>query len=136
MKKSAAKMAKVTLVEHSSDHFFVRHPFVVPVVTFIMLFFVALASYVSFGGQTVGAADKRIVEVFYDGKRQTLPTRSKTVGDLLQKISVAIGPKDVVEPGVDAPIVEDNFKINIYRARSVEVIDGATKTIVLTERAR
>ena len=132
MKRLSAKKAKVSVLHGPSDHFFVRHPFVVPVVTFIMIFFVGLATYVSFGGQTVGAADKRIVEVFYDGKRQTLPTRSKTVGDLLQKISVTVGPKDVVEPSIDAPIVEDNFKINVYRARAVEVIDGSNKTIVQT----
>ena len=39
---------------------------------------------------------------------------------------------DVVEPALDAPIVEDNFKVNIYRARAVEVIDGANKSVVQT----
>jgi uncharacterized protein YabE (DUF348 family) len=38
----------------------------------------------------------------------------------------------VVEPANDTPIVEDNFRINIYRARPVTVVDNGIKTVTLT----
>lgn len=112
------------------EHFFSRHPYILPVVTFVSLFITGLALYVSFGGQTVGAADRRIVQLFYDGNNQTVPTRAKSVGELLQRLSINIGPNDKVEPSLDAPIVEDDLKINVYRARAIEVVDGSNKVIV------
>lgn len=131
MKKSTKKPLDVLVYKvNVEDHFFSRHPFLIPVASFIMLFVIGLGLFVSLGGQTVGAADKRIVEVFYDGKNQTVPTRAKYVKELLTKLSITVGPKDTVEPALDTPIVEDNFKINVYRARAVEVIDGSKKTVV------
>ena len=113
-------------------HFLLRHPLLIPVAIFMSVFFIGLALFVSVNGQTVGAADKHIVELFYDGKDRTVPTRAKTVAELLQRLDVQIGNKDVIEPTPETPIVEDNFKVNIYRARTVEVIDGTTRTVVKT----
>ena len=112
--------------------FLLKHPLILPVAVFMLLFFVGLTFFVAVNGQTVGAADKHIVELFYDGKDQTVPTRAKTVADLLNRLNVVVGNKDIVEPALDTPIVEDNFKINVYRARTVEVIDGTNKKIVKT----
>ena len=131
MKKSTMKPLDVLVYKvNVEDHFLSRHPFLIPVVSFVILFIIGLALFVSLGGQTVGAADKRIVMVSYDGKNQTIPTRAKYVKELLTKLSITVGPKDTVEPALDTPIVEDNFKVNVYRARAVEVIDGGNKTVV------
>lgn len=128
---------KKTTVKKSQDHpyvsdFISRHPFLVPFVSFVLLFIVGLMLFVSLGGQTTGAADRRIVQLYYDGKSQTVPTRAKTVAELLQKLSVNVGPKDIVEPSLESPIVQDDFKINIYRARAVEVLDGQNRVVVQT----
>ncbi len=114
------------------EHFFSKHPFILPVTAFVSLFIIGLILFVTFGGQTVGAADKHTVQLFYDGKNQTVPTRAKSVSELLDRLSVIIGPKDKVEPALDSPIVEDNLKINVYRARAVEVVDGSKKVILQT----
>jgi uncharacterized protein YabE (DUF348 family) len=100
-----------------------------PVSTFLVVIFLGMALYVSLGGQTVTATDKHVVQVFYDNKKQTVPTRAKTVGDLLQRLDIQIGDKDVVEPTRDTPIVEDNFMVNVYRSRLITIIDGATHTV-------
>jgi uncharacterized protein YabE (DUF348 family) len=56
-----------------------------------------------------------------------------TVGDLLGKLpSLKLIDQDVVEPDKDTPIVEDNFRINVYRARPVTIIDSGLKTVTLT----
>lgn len=112
--------------------FLARHPFLIPSVSFVCLFVAGLMLFVSLGGQTTGASDKRVVQLYYDGKNQTVPTRAKNVGDLLQKLSVSIGPNDIVEPALETPIIEDDFKINVYRARAVEIIDGQNKMVVQT----
>ncbi len=109
--------------------FLSRHPFMLPVTIFVVIFFVGLALYVSVGGQTVSATDKHVVEVFYDNKKQTVPTRAKTVGDLLSRLNVKVGAKDIVEPSADTPIVEDNFMINVYRSHLITIIDGNDHTV-------
>jgi resuscitation-promoting factor RpfB len=109
-----------------------RHPFAIPVATFVLLFFITLAAFVSLGGQTIGPGDARLVNVYVDGKEQTLPTRAQTVGDLLKRLDITLGEKDVVEPSADTPILEDDFKINVYRARPVTVEEGGKRVTLLT----
>lgn len=110
-----------------------NHPFVVPVVTFMTLFFISMIGFIIFGGgTTVGPTDSRVVNVYVDGIKQTLPTRAQTVEDLLNRLSINIEPKDVVEPALDAPILTDDFNINIYRARPVVIVDGNKQVVTNT----
>ncbi len=109
-----------------------KHPLVVPVVTFLVLFAVSLVAFVNFGATTLGPADSRVVNVYADGQSQTLPTRAKTVGDLLERLDIKLSEGDVVEPGLDTEILDDNFSVNVYRARPVTVIDGGREVTVNT----
>lgn len=109
-----------------------NHPFVVPVITFLFLFFASMAAFIAFNSQTIGAADSRIVNVNIDGKSQSVPTRAATVGELLKRLNVEVGPDDVVEPPLDTPITQDNFTINVYHARPVTIVDGGHKISLLT----
>lgn len=110
-----------------------NHPFVVPVVTFMTLFFISMVAFIIFGGgTTVGPSDSRVVNVYVDGEKQTLPTRAQTVGDLLERLSITVKPNDVVEPAVDSPILTDNFNINIYRSRPVVIVDGNKQVVTNT----
>lgn len=109
-----------------------KHPLVVPVVTFLVLFGISLIAFVSFGATTEGPSDSRVVSVYADGQAQTLPTRATTVKDLLERLDITLSEGDVVEPGLDTQILEDNFAVNVYRARPVTVIDGNKKVTVTT----
>ena len=109
-----------------------NHPFVVPVLTFLVLFFVSLFGYISFNGQTIGASDSRVVSVSIDGQEQIVPTRAQDVADLLKRLNITLGEKDIVNPALDTPIEENNFQVNIYRARPVLVEDGSSKTVTYT----
>lgn len=110
-------------------HHLKNHPLIVPVVTFLVLFFITAAVFVFSGGKTLQPDDSHVVIVTYDQKRQTVPTRAATVGGLLTKLGVILREGDVVEPAKDTPIVEDNFRINVYRGRPVTLIDGARKVL-------
>ncbi len=99
--------------------FFLNHPLVIPTVSFLTLFFIGIGFIIFLGASTQGAADARIVNVYADGEQQTVTTRAKNVGDLLQRLEINLIEEDIVEPAVDSPILEDDTQVNIYRARPV-----------------
>jgi uncharacterized protein YabE (DUF348 family) len=132
MSKRTKKLAKQYKAHKKRIIKFRKHPFIVPVATFIILFFITLAAFISFGGKTIGPGDARLVNVYVDGKQQTLPTRAPTVGDLLKRLNITLNEKDVVEPSADTQILEDNFQVNVYRARPVTVVEGDKKVTLLT----
>jgi uncharacterized protein YabE (DUF348 family) len=108
------------------------HPLVVPVITFLGLFFLSAVGMVLFGAQTMGASDSRVVTITIDGEQQTLPTRAKTVSDLLKRLDVTVGDKDLVEPSLNTSILEDNMSITVQKARPVTIIDSGRKVTVLS----
>ncbi len=103
---------------------FHKHPFVVPVVTLLVLSFMTMIGSVILGSQTIGSDDAHVVQLSIDGKKQTLPTRATTVQDFLDRAEVTLNDGDVVEPAGDTPIDDDNFRINVYRAHPVTIFDG------------
>lgn len=109
-----------------------NHPFIVPVITFLVLFFVSSIAMVFFGSQTIGASDSHVVHLSVDGTERTLPTRASTVKDLLTRLNLPYANEDVIEPKLDTPILEDNFKVNVYRARPVTVVDGEHRQTILS----
>lgn len=104
---------------------FRHHPFIVPVVTFLLLFFASSVAYVLFTsrGQTLKPQDSHIVILSYDKKKQTVPTRADTVGDLIKRLDIPVNEGDVIEPAQDTKIQEDNFHVNVYRAQPVTIVD-------------
>jgi len=69
-----------------------------------------------------------IVIVRHDGETQTVPTNEPDVSALLKRLDITVGARDRVEPSLDTPIVQDNFRINIYRAVPVTITDGEHTT--------
>jgi resuscitation-promoting factor RpfB len=108
------------------------HPFVIPVVTFMALFFVSIIAFVGLNATSIRATDARIVQVSVNGEHQILPTRAPTVKKLLARMNIEVNPEDIVEPGIDEQISEDNFHINVYKARPVSIIDGGKKITKIT----
>ncbi|HSX44939.1 MAG TPA: ubiquitin-like domain-containing protein [Candidatus Saccharimonadales bacterium] len=101
-----------------------QHPFFIPVSTFVVMFFMAMILFIGIGGRTIGASDAKVVKFNINGQKQTILTRAPTVADFLKRVKVTLNEGDVVEPSLDTPILEDDFRINIYRARPVTVFDG------------
>jgi uncharacterized protein YabE (DUF348 family) len=102
-----------------------RHPFLSPIILFIVLFGAFLAFAFSSKGQSIVAPDTRIVIISHDGVKETVPTKATTVGSLIHRLQIKINPGDVVEPSESTAITQDDFRINIYRAQPVEIIDGS-----------
>ncbi len=131
LKKTGTKSPK----SKSRWHGFKNHPFVIPVTTFLVLFFVTMTAFIALGGSTIAPSDSHVIILSYDGKQQLLPTRSASVGEFLQKVGIELHQGDKVEPDLETEISDDNFKINVYRARPVIVIDGQKKIQALSAAA-
>lgn len=106
-----------------------RHQILVPLGTFLVLGLISCLLFLLYGGTTVEGADVKRVQVYVDGNKKTLPTRAQTVGELLQRIDIQLSKNDIVEPGVNSPIREDDLHINVYRAKPVTVVDSDGKTV-------
>ncbi|HET7673792.1 MAG TPA: ubiquitin-like domain-containing protein [Candidatus Saccharimonadales bacterium] len=101
-----------------------KHQVLVPLATFLVLGVISCFLFLFYGGTTVEGADVKRVQVYVDGQKRTLPTRAPTVGELLKRIGIQLSKKDIVEPGPNSPIREDDLHINVYRAKPVTVIDS------------
>src|SRR6476660_8690739 len=86
----------------------------IPLVTFGALIILGIATFlvINGGSPTLKPNDSNIVIIDHDKQRQTVPTRAKTVGDLLNKLHITMNAGDVVEPSKDTEIVGDNFRVN------------------------
>ena len=100
-----------------------KHPFAVPVFTFMVLFFVGCASFIVLSGETIEAEDQKVVHLYVDGQEKIIPSRAKTVEEVLQKAGIELREGDIAEPALDNAIVDDDFNINVYRARPVTIVD-------------
>jgi uncharacterized protein YabE (DUF348 family) len=119
--------------EHGKRHV-QKRPYLLPVAGFLLGLAIVGAIVFAHGGRPVQVSDSHVVFLFDNGgKQQTLDTKAKTVGELINKLPLHLIPQDVVEPSLDTQIVEDNFRVNIYRSRPVAVIDDAgNKTVTVT----
>lgn len=104
------------------------HPVMVPIVTFSVLILASVGGWMLLNKHTVAPTDAFVVIISHDHVEQTVPSREKTVGALLAKLHIVINQGDVVEPGIQSKINQDDFRINIYRAVPVEIVDGDQHT--------
>jgi resuscitation-promoting factor RpfB len=107
----------------------------VPILTFCVLLVVTIVGYVAFTRDTVRATDGLVVIINHDDVEQTVPTAPTTVGELLKKLDIPVGEGDVVEPAQNTNIRQDDFRINVYRSKPVEVIDNGRRTLAFSAAA-
>jgi len=109
-----------------------HHPMFIPLVGGIILFFLGLATFIYFNSTTVTASSSRVVEVYNNGRLEIIPTTATTVGDLIKRLNIIINPGDIVDPSVNTPILNNGFRINIYRVHPVTIIENGQSRVVLT----
>jgi uncharacterized protein YabE (DUF348 family) len=109
-----------------------KRPYLVPIFGLFVGLVIVLIVTVFRGGSELRPSNSHVVFLFDGGKKQTLDTQAATVGDLVKRLPLHLIPEDVVEPSLDTVIVQDNFRINVYRARPVTIIDSGKKTVAVT----
>ncbi|MBQ6394083.1 G5 domain-containing protein [Candidatus Saccharibacteria bacterium] len=78
------------------------------------------------------AAESHYITIFDQKSKLTIKSDAITVREALERANYQISDADAVEPALTERITDDNFKINIYRARPVIIIDGQTKKYLMT----
>lgn len=76
--------------------------------------------------------DGRLITIYDRGEEQVLLSTGETIADALDDAGVTLEEKDVVEPAIDEKMIAPEYKVNIYRARPVTVIDGPVRQKVMT----
>ena len=109
-----------------------NRPYIIPIMGLFVGVLIVLGILIIRGGSPPRPYDSHIVFVFDNGQKQTIDTRVATVGDLVKRLPLHLIPEDVIEPSLDTKIVQDNFRINVYRARPVTVVDNGVKTVAIT----
>lgn len=99
----------------------------VPVFTFGILLTVSVAGYF-IAIHDAPVRNTRVVIVSHDDVEQTVPSDEPTVGALVKKLGIVLGKGDVIEPALDTKINQDDFRINVYRAVPVKIVDEGRQT--------
>jgi uncharacterized protein YabE (DUF348 family) len=115
-----------------------RHPAVaIPLATFSALMALTVLGLIVFNRDVskLASADTRTAIVSHDDQEITVPTNAANVGELLNDLDINIHEGDVVEPGLDAQINVDTFRINVYRAAPVTIVEGDKKIFAVSAAA-
>lgn len=83
---------------------------------------------------SVGATNQsgRLITIHDRGEEKVLLSNATTIADAIKDAGISIDSRDAVEPAIDVKLVASEYQINIYRARPVLIIDGATRQRVVT----
>jgi uncharacterized protein YabE (DUF348 family) len=126
----------IKLRKHFLSRELYRHPYAVPVVTIVILSVVSLFVMVFAGTTTIGPGDSKVVKLSVEGEQRAVPTRAKTVQEFLERTELTLNEGDVVEPSLDEVIADDDFRINVYRARPVTIFDDGGERVQALSAAK
>lgn len=82
--------------------------------------------------QTASSTEDRLITFHDRGETQVVLTQADTVRDALTDAEIPIVDEDIVQPGLDEPLVAADYTVNIYRARPVIVVDGLVRSKIMT----
>jgi len=74
----------------------------------------------------------RLISVHDRGVKTVFLTEAETLEAAFKEAGIEVDSHDAVEPALNEKLVASNYQVNIYRARPVVVIDGATRVKVVT----
>lgn len=102
-------------------------------VALAVVFFVASIATSRVHADNIERAEgERLITVYDRGIEQSFITTAATVGGALTEAGIDIDAKDMVEPALNEQLVATEYSVNVYRARPLVVIDGASRKKVMT----
>ncbi len=108
---------------------------------FIVVFFALIASALLLGATAQAQSparsheaqpEGRLITLYDRGEKSVFLTQAKTMGEALEEQGIELDARDAVEPSVNEELVAPDYRVNIYRARPVIVVDGSTRTRIIT----
>ena len=94
-------------------------------VPILILFAISLVGV----SEAVQAQDtsKHLITLYDRGTTWVFLTREKTLSNALKLENIQLDARDTVEPAVTQELIAPHYNVNIYHARPVVVVDGATR---------
>lgn len=74
----------------------------------------------------------RLLTIHDGDSQRVILTKAETIGNALIEANIEVDKNDAVEPAINEKLVASEYDVNIYRARPVVVIDGLTKSKIIT----
>lgn len=94
---------------------------------------ISLSVYIHFSSSVHAQGEnKRLITVYDRETKSSFLTDKKTLGEALKDKGIELDPRDTVEPSRNEELVADDYRVNIYRARPVVVVDGTTRVKIMT----
>lgn len=113
-----------------------KHPFAVPVFVFSGLLILTIGGLLAFmPTHASNLPGPKLVIINHDHVVQIVPSIEPTVGKLLTKLNIVLHTGDVVQPSLTTTINQDDFRINIYRAVPVEIVENGVKKFTFSAAA-
>jgi len=92
---------------------------------------IMLVSYAQAANQSLSNG-QRLITVHDGGSDRGILTNQSTLRAALAEADIHLDPNDMVEPGLDQPLVATNYDVNIYRARPVTIVDGTVRKKIMS----
>jgi uncharacterized protein YabE (DUF348 family) len=71
--------------------------------------------------------------VIHDGTTEHgILTDASTIREAFKSADIPVDTNDLVEPGLDEPLVASSYDVNVYRARPVTIVDGAIRKKIMS----
>jgi len=93
---------------------------------------VLIATYAQAAAQLVMGQGQRLITLHDQGSDRGILTSATTLRQAFEEAGVHLDPNDIIEPGLDQPLVASNYDVNIYRARPVTIIDGSVRKKIMS----
>lgn len=90
---------------------------------------VLVAGAIHIGVASTHAADanRRLITVYDRGQTSVFLSDAKTIGQALSDNGYQLDSRDTVEPSKDEELIAPDYRVNIYRARPIVIVDGTHK---------
>ena len=102
----------------------------------IAVIFLVLMAVIAVSGVTHAGNNKsqtgRLITIHDRGTEKVILSQSSTIGDALKEAGIPVDAKDLVEPATGDKLIASSYQVNIYRARTVLVIDGNVRQKIIT----
>ena len=102
------------------------------VALFLFIITVAWLTRSAFAASSTVKSGEHVLTIFDDGQQRGILTKANTLRDALAEANIALSKDDITEPSLDQKLVSSNYDVTIYRARPILIIDGESRTKVIS----
>lgn len=82
--------------------------------------------------RAVSQSSDRLVTIHDRGEDRSVISSKQTLREVFADAGIVMSDQDIVEPGLDETLTENDYQVNVYRARPITIVDGQSQVRVMT----